>query len=115
MFDSMINSGNTLLVSQAGETVRLAVFAMALGMIIGLFGSNGEAQSRDLAPTARGDAVVIGTAVKWPECYCSNRGTRVEIGELACLSVSGKTFLALCDMSLNNPAWRDTGKACPTT
>lgn len=53
--------------------------------------------------------------VRWPDCYCLNRGTRVEIGDLSCLTVGGRSFLALCDMSLNNPAWRDTGEGCPSS
>jgi|AVFP01.1.fsa_nt_gi hypothetical protein len=48
-----------------------------------------------------------------PSCYCTgSRGERVELGETVCLTVGGRSFLALCDMSLNNPAWRDTGQPC---
>lgn len=47
------------------------------------------------------------------ECYCTDSsGGRVELGEEICLFVDGRSFMALCDMSLNNPTWRDTGREC---
>ncbi len=47
------------------------------------------------------------------DCYCTDAtGGRVELGESVCLFVNGRHFVALCDMSLNNPAWRDTGVDC---
>jgi hypothetical protein len=51
--------------------------------------------------------------VKWPECYCTDKaGARVELGEVICLYVDGRTFEARCEMSLNNPMWRETGGSC---
>ena len=47
------------------------------------------------------------------ECYCTDtQGARVELGETLCLTVNGRVFLALCDMSQNVPFWRDTGQGC---
>lgn len=47
------------------------------------------------------------------ECYCTNTtGDRVEMGQEICLTVGGRQFMALCDMSLNVPTWRDTGAEC---
>ena len=47
------------------------------------------------------------------ECYCTDtQGARVEIGDQICLFVDGRAFMALCDMSLNVPIWRDTGAGC---
>ena len=47
------------------------------------------------------------------ECYCTDTyGQRVELGESVCLFVDGRSFIAKCEMSLNNPAWRDTGVDC---
>ena len=47
------------------------------------------------------------------ECYCTDTtGGRVDLGETICLMVDGRAFLARCEMSLNNPIWRDTGAAC---
>lgn len=53
--------------------------------------------------------------VKWPDCYCTNRGERVDMGKTSCLSVDGRSYLAKCDMSQNNPVWRDTGQLCPVS
>ncbi|MDA5094599.1 hypothetical protein O2N63_10935 [Aliiroseovarius sp. KMU-50] len=47
------------------------------------------------------------------DCYCTDtQGSRVELGQEICLFVNGRAFMALCDMSLNVPIWRDTGRAC---
>ena len=47
------------------------------------------------------------------ECFCTDRsGARVELGETICLMVDGRAYLARCEMSLNNPMWRDTGSEC---
>lgn len=47
------------------------------------------------------------------ECYCTDtQGARVELGEVICLHVNGRDFLAQCDMSLNVTTWRDIGEPC---
>lgn len=47
------------------------------------------------------------------DCYCTDTaGSRVELGESICLFVNGRAFMARCEMSLNVPMWRDTGKGC---
>ena len=47
------------------------------------------------------------------DCYCTDTtGGRVEMGGEACLTVGGRSFMALCDMSLNVSIWRDTGRDC---
>ena len=47
------------------------------------------------------------------DCYCTDtQGSRVELDEVICLFVNGRAFLARCEMSLNNPMWRDTGEGC---
>jgi hypothetical protein len=47
------------------------------------------------------------------DCYCTDTtGGRVELGETICLFVGGRAFMARCEMSLNNPIWRDTGEGC---
>lgn len=58
-------------------------------------------------------ADVIGPGGKKIDCYCTDtQGARVELGEKKCLFVNGRAFVALCDMSLNVPIWRDTGEGC---
>lgn len=47
------------------------------------------------------------------DCYCTDRqGARVELGQTICLFVDGRSFTARCEMSQNNPTWRDTGEGC---
>ena len=48
----------------------------------------------------------------YPECYCTNRGVRVPIGQKSCLRIGSQEFTARCGMSLNNPAWRDMEEGC---
>jgi hypothetical protein len=48
----------------------------------------------------------------YPDCYCSNRGARVEMGQITCLNVRGRSFTARCEMSLNSPAWREVEEGC---
>jgi hypothetical protein len=49
----------------------------------------------------------------WPDCYCTDKtGQRLELGDIVCMSVGGRDFMARCEMSLNNPMWREIGSAC---
>lgn len=49
----------------------------------------------------------------YPECYCTNRGVRVELGAKSCIRIGSREFTARCGMSLNSPAWRDMTEGCP--
>jgi hypothetical protein len=52
-------------------------------------------------------------APKGPDCYCTDStGGRVELGETICLTVDGRSFTAQCQMSLNNPMWREISEGC---
>ena len=56
------------------------------------------------------DATIGGKTV---ECYCTDKtGARVELGEMTCLHVDGKMFMAQCQMSLNVPMWRKISDGC---
>ena len=58
-------------------------------------------------------ADITGPGGKVIECYCTDtQGARVDLGEQICLVVNGRSFMALCEMSLNVPIWRDTGAGC---
>ena len=47
------------------------------------------------------------------DCYCTDRqGERVELGEMTCLQVDGRMFMAQCQMSLNVPMWREVADGC---
>ncbi|MCZ7675478.1 MAG: hypothetical protein M5U35_05845 [Roseovarius sp.] len=63
-----------------------------------------------LAVPALADGTYNGKTV---DCYCTDStGGRVELGETICLHVDGKSFMAQCQMSLNNPMWRKVGDGC---
>jgi hypothetical protein len=58
-------------------------------------------------------ADITGPGGKVIECYCTDtQGSRVELGQEICLFVNGRAFMALCEMALNVPIWRDTGIGC---
>lgn len=47
------------------------------------------------------------------DCYCTDKsGSRVELGEMICLQVDGRMFMAQCQMSLNVPMWREISEGC---
>ncbi|MEM6589059.1 MAG: hypothetical protein AAF641_11475 [Pseudomonadota bacterium] len=53
---------------------------------------------------------------KTVDCYCTNStGDRVELGEMICLHIGGRSFTAQCQMSLNNPMWREVSDGCLTS
>jgi len=62
------------------------------------------------ATPALSDATIGGKTV---ECYCTDStGARVELGEMICLRVDGRMFMARCAMSLNVPIWRKVSDGC---
>jgi hypothetical protein len=66
-----------------------------------------------LAGPALADGTYNGKTV---DCYCTDKsGSRVEMGETICMQVDGKSFVAQCQMSLNNPMWRKLQDGCPTS
>lgn len=86
------------------STVRRAV-ALALG-IAALLPLSAGAEPFRPPPAKEG--------FSYPDCYCTNRGQRVEVGDFSCLTVGGQRFLAQCDISLNSPIWRKIDDICPT-
>ena len=59
---------------------------------------------------ALADATIGGKTV---DCYCTDKtGSRLELGEMTCLHVDGKMFMAQCQMSLNVPMWRKISDGC---
>ena len=50
------------------------------------------------------------------DCYCTDStGGRIELGDVICLQVDGRMFLARCEMALNNPMWREVQEGCTTS
>ncbi|MCZ0811056.1 MAG: hypothetical protein ACQEVT_15535 [Pseudomonadota bacterium] len=63
-----------------------------------------------LASPALADQTIGGKTV---DCYCTDsNGSRVEMGEMICLNVGGRSFMAQCQMSLNVPMWREISQGC---
>lgn len=63
-----------------------------------------------LAAPGWADVVTPGKTI---DCYCTDAtGDRVELGDLICLQVDGRMFTAQCQMSLNNPMWREITDGC---
>ncbi|MEL6424013.1 MAG: hypothetical protein AAFQ33_01020, partial [Pseudomonadota bacterium] len=47
------------------------------------------------------------------ECFCTDGGgDRWELGDVICIDIYGRSFLARCEMSQNNPTWRDLREGC---
>ncbi len=75
------------------------------------------------AATGLGGAAYAGDFVRpepkagydYPEYFCTNRGIRVEVEESSCLIIGDRHVRAVCDISLNNPMWRETGETCTPT
>ena len=60
-----------------------------------------------------GLADVVGLGGKVQDCYCTDKsGARAELGEIICLQVDGRMFMAQCQMSLNVPMWREVQEGC---
>ena len=58
-------------------------------------------------------ADVKGPGGKVIDCYCTDSsGGRQELGDMICLQVDGKMFMAQCQMSLNVPMWRKLSDGC---
>ena len=58
-------------------------------------------------------ADVKGPGGRVVDCYCTDKqGARVELGEMICLQVDGRMFMAQCQMSLNVPMWREVQEGC---
>ena len=58
-------------------------------------------------------ADVTNPSGKTVDCYCTDKsGSRIELGQMTCLQVDGRMFMAQCQMSLNVPMWREVAPEC---
>ncbi|MGY5803388.1 hypothetical protein ACXHMN_18825 [Rhizobium sp. LEGMi12c] len=62
-------------------------------------------------------AVIAGAPVFAGEnCYCKNTdGKQHAVGEIACMTVGDKSYLAQCEMNLNVTSWAKLQDGCPVT
>ena len=59
------------------------------------------------------EVALTAAKTKWPECFCTDRyGKRRELGEIICLTVGDRSYMAKCVMAQNNPFWRDQNMGC---
>jgi len=50
----------------------------------------------------------------YPECYCTGSGgERVEVGEMACLTVGGRQVMSRCEKRRNLVMWNHQSEGCP--
>jgi len=48
-----------------------------------------------------------------PECFCTDSaGDRKDLGDIICITIGSRSFMAKCVMAQNNPFWRDLGEGC---
>ena len=62
-------------------------------------------------PCAAALALAATPAFADPECLAN--GKSFQIGQIACLTLAGKSHLARCDMVLNNTSWTKIRDDCP--
>lgn len=63
--------------------------------------------------TAPAIADVIAPNGRVIECFCTDTyGKRHELGDIICLTVGGRSFMAKCVMAQNVPFWRDQSHGC---
>ncbi len=66
--------------------------------------------------TPQGQQQAAPPTAKALDCYCTDRQhNRVELGEVICMQVDGRMFTARCEMSLNNPMWREIDEGCASS
>ena len=102
----MINNRNALSILAPGactvdalarrERVRMATCRFVCGLLIA---------AALLARTA--------SAHTTHPCPCRYAGNDVAPGAVVCLTVGGKSSLAVCEMAQNNPSWRILNRPCP--
>lgn len=96
---------------------NLTLFLIGLTALVVLAPGPGVAETAAGAPAATAQVFRPPPAKdghSYPDCYCTDsKGRRVEMGEVACLTIGSRQFTARCEMSLNNPMWRHEAEGCP--
>lgn len=63
---------------------------------------------------ALGMTVLLQAGAAAAECTCVNKdGTRYNMGDVACIRVDGRAYMAECELNLNVTSWRKIGDGCP--
>jgi hypothetical protein len=90
--------------------MHLAHALMVLALICAF--APGPAPAQDAPRTPAWTRPPAAEGFSYPDCFCTNRGERVEMGQSACLQIGSEWFTARCAMSLNNPTWRREKDGC---
>lgn len=92
--------------------MRQTLFIAGL-LLLGTALGPGSAAAQ-LAPNPNYSPAPPKQGFSYPECYCTDsQGQRVDMGKTACLTIGSRRVLARCDMSVNNPTWREESEGCP--
>jgi len=93
-------------------------------LISGLLALSGPATAGDAGPVgpqstgrlATSDGYVRPPAKpghSYPECYCTgSKGERVEVGDLACLTIGSRQMTSRCEKVRNLVIWRHQSEGC---
>ncbi|MEQ9327011.1 MAG: hypothetical protein RJQ21_06920 [Rhodospirillales bacterium] len=54
-------------------------------------------------------------ALAGPNCTCRYAGADFGLGACTCITISGKSKLACCDMVMNNTSWKFGEGTCPVS
>lgn len=54
-------------------------------------------------------------ALAGPNCTCRYAGADFSLGSCTCITISGKSKLACCDMVINNTSWKFGEGTCPVS
>ncbi|TIS99659.1 MAG: hypothetical protein E5W72_14035 [Mesorhizobium sp.] len=58
-------------------------------------------------------ALALAATPAFADAECLANGKSFQIGQVACLTLSGQSHLARCDMVLNNTSWTKIRDDCP--
>ena len=62
------------------------------------------------------EAAVAGDGPPDARCTCRARdGSKHELGQIVCIDVGGRRYLARCEMVLNVTSWQKVQDGCPST
>lgn len=83
----------------------------AVALSLAAFAANADDATMMSVATERAGAQTSGdTATK--SCACRHKGGYALLGETVCMRMNGETYLARCDMVLNNTAWKRVQDGC---
>lgn len=87
--------------------VRLAATSMACLLLLSGAASAQERLAQEFVPPAPKPGY------SYPECFCTDsQGSRVEIGQMACLQIGSRQVMSRCEKASNLVIWRHQQEGC---